>query len=124
MRKNAVGLWMGLKGDDALDHALPNRMNFDKCAMWSDHDLFENGVSTWKCTEDDADGDGVVDGADQCPDRYEAVLTMAFIFFSIRKWHLLESFDNSQTVVGSKRQTNLDAHHLRLTRRRHPLLQQ
>lgn len=66
-KQNAVGLWMGLKGDDALDHTLPNRMNFDKCSLWSDHDIFENGVSSWKCDENDADGDGVVDGADQCP---------------------------------------------------------
>lgn len=59
---------MGLKGDDALDHALPNRNKFNKCSLFSDHHIFEKAVSSWNCNEDDADGDGIVDSIDQCPD--------------------------------------------------------
>jgi hypothetical protein len=63
---NGVSEWMGVQGDDDLSFVLPNRENFDKCSkMFRAHDLFKN-VPSRPCI-DDADGDGVPDDIDECP---------------------------------------------------------
>ena len=65
---NGVATWMGVRGDNSLDTMLPNRDNFDKCSMFTDQDLFNNGqVPHSSCSSRDGDGDGVPDKSDQCP---------------------------------------------------------
>uniref|UniRef100_A0A6V2KAH0 DUF1501 domain-containing protein n=1 Tax=Ditylum brightwellii TaxID=49249 RepID=A0A6V2KAH0_9STRA len=65
---NGIGQWMGVRGDNDLGWVLPNRNNFDKCALFSDQDLFLNGeIPQTACLINDGDGDGVADEVDQCP---------------------------------------------------------
>jgi len=65
---NGIANWMGVRGDTDLDYLLPNRFNFDRCAMFTDQDLFTDGqVPHSSCLQKDADGDGVSDDVDECP---------------------------------------------------------
>ena len=63
---NGISQWMGVQGDDDLNFVLPNRINFEKCSrMFTGHDLFKN-IPASTCIND-ADGDGVADESDRCP---------------------------------------------------------
>lgn len=41
---NAVAQWMGVHDDANLDWVLPNRESFDTCSLFTDKDLFTDGL--------------------------------------------------------------------------------
>ena len=54
-----------------MDYILPNRHNFPRCDLFTDKDLFKNGIferTSW-CQQVDTDGDFVSDTADNCNDH-------------------------------------------------------